>query len=328
MVWLPHSNLLDIDDFCPEQFYTVMAVHAITVFVGVMLGFGMGYRATSKILAESWEILPIYKMNFYLSYLALNIVMIAWPLKIIFCLSVSAYSGFLLQMIALLANIFVIISLVTTWIARIRIELRDTAYEAPRWQNMCLVILYSVGVIAAVIGTIGLTVSWTIDSVSLLDESAILIVMAAGIYIVLSIIFLFVFAGVLRRIARSGPQRGMAEQDIEDKMMKYAGLSLIGLVSAVVSLVFKGLVIAFEDFSFGIQLVSFINTVDSLINFIMLYFQYGFATQSYFWWCACIHNTLKARCDKHDGYVPTDMEDDDDSHSGPPLSVDQPIVEL
>merc|ERR1740139_722428 len=114
---------------------------------------------------------------------------------------------------------------------------------------MVLVILYSLGVISAVIGTIGLTVSWTIDSVSLLDESAILIVVAAAIYILLSVLFLMVFAQTLRRIARirNGQNRGLDIQDISDKMMKYAGLSLIGLVSAVVSLLFKGLVIAFED---------------------------------------------------------------------------------
>ena len=55
MVWLPHTDILNVDDFCPAQFYMVMAVHALSIFVGVMLGFWMGYRATSKILAESWE---------------------------------------------------------------------------------------------------------------------------------------------------------------------------------------------------------------------------------------------------------------------------------
>eukprot|EP01083_Nonionella_stella_P223488 796435_1 len=113
MVWLPHTDILNINDFCPSQFYFVMALHAVTIFCGVMMGFWMGYHATSKILAESWEMRPIFKFNFYLAYIAFNVVMISWPLKIILCISVSVYSGFITQMIGLLANMFVIIALVT-----------------------------------------------------------------------------------------------------------------------------------------------------------------------------------------------------------------------
>merc|ERR1719273_1293949 len=126
--------------------------------------------------------------------------MICWPLKIILCVAVSTYSGFLAQMIAMLANMFVIISLVTTWIARIRLELKNTRYEISTCLNMAMIILYTIGVMAALIGTIGLTTSWTIGSIHLLDESAILILIAGIIYIILSIIFLTIFARTLQSI--------------------------------------------------------------------------------------------------------------------------------
>ena len=55
MAVLPHGDVLDVDDFCPASFYPVMALHAITIFIGLIAGFWCGHIATSKILAESWE---------------------------------------------------------------------------------------------------------------------------------------------------------------------------------------------------------------------------------------------------------------------------------
>merc|ERR1712129_228327 len=119
-----------------------MAVHAITIFIGVMIGFWMGYKATQKILNEAWEMRKIFKFNFYLSYISFNAVMFCWPLKIVLCVTLSTYSGFIAQMIALLANIFVIIALVTTWIKRISLELEGTVYQRSKCLNTCMAILY------------------------------------------------------------------------------------------------------------------------------------------------------------------------------------------
>eukprot|EP01083_Nonionella_stella_P013435 37827_1 len=331
MVWIPHTDILNIEDFCPSQFYFIMAVHAATIFVGVMTGFWMGYHATSKILAESWEMRPIFKFNFYLSYLSFNVVMIAWPLKIILCISVSTYAGFIAQMIAMLANMFVIISLVTTWIARIRLELRDSRYEVSSCMNMTMIMLYSIGVIAALIGTIGLTVSWTISSIHLLDESLILIMIAGFVYLILSAIFLSVFAKTLQAITiqkrlNGGHGNGsqlfdITETEIQDKIQKYLGLAFIGLIASIISLLFKASVILFEDFEFGIQLVSWINSVDSLVNFLVLFFQYGFAAEYYYFWCKCMDNSfeqcMEKRADRivsnrHE-YTQTENDDDDSS---------------
>ena len=287
--------------------------------------------------------LPIFKFNFYLAYLAFNVVMIAWPLKIILCVSLSTYSGFIAQMTAILANMFVIISLVTTWIARIRIELRGTRYEISNCLNMTMVILYSIGVISALIGTIGLTVSWTIDSIHLLDESAILILIAGIAYLILSAIFLFVFAKTLQKITmqkrmennNNNPNHNnnnlsnnnndnfdIVDFEIQDKIKKYLGLSFIGLLTSVISLLFKSFVILFEDFEFGIQLVSWVNSIDSLVNFLVLFFQYGFAAEYYYYWCKCIDNSFEKCMEKridnviisgpHE-YTQTDIDDDDQS---------------
>ena len=64
MVWIPHTDILNIEDFCPSQFYFVMAVHAFTIFIAVCIGFRMGYHATSKILNESWEMYAIFHTTF------------------------------------------------------------------------------------------------------------------------------------------------------------------------------------------------------------------------------------------------------------------------
>merc|ERR1712154_137733 len=70
------------------------------------------------------------------------------------------------------------------------------------------------------------------------------------------------------------------------------GLSFIGLLASIISLLFKAFVILFEDFEFGVQLVSWVNSVDSLVNFLVLFFQYGFAAEYYYFWCRCIDHGL------------------------------------
>lgn len=247
--------------------------------------------------------------------------MVAWPLKLFLCdLFEESYSGFLMQMVAVLANIIVVICLVTTWISRIRIELRDTPYELPKWQNILMLIVYSICVSSAILGIIGLTVSWTIESISLLDESAGLLCFATILLLTVSVMFLVVFSRTLKDITLQKRKRGHIQRyqsdsdqqtprgvcsidpdamEIQDKIMKYAGLSFIGLISAVISCVFKALVVLFEEedgtFQNGIQLVSWINSMDSLINFAMLFFQYGFAASYYYLWCQCVDNCF-AKC--------------------------------
>ena len=264
----------------------------------------------------------VFKINFYIAYLAFIVVMVAWPLKLLLChMFDESYSGFLMQMVAVLANVIVVISLVTTWIFRIRIELRDTRYEVPKWQNDLMLIVYSIGVTSAVLGIFGLTVSWTIESISLLDESAMILCFAAITLLTVSVMFLIVFSRTLKDLTlqrrKMGQIRGHEDQtptpgqyapgdridpdamEIQDKIMKYAGLSFIGLLSAFVSCLFKALVVLFEDeegsFEDGIQLVSWINSVDSLVNFSMLFFQYGFAATYYYLWCRCVDQCF-AKC--------------------------------
>merc|ERR1712157_198748 len=95
------------------------------------------------------------------------------------------------------------------------------------------------------------------------------------------------------------------------------GLSLIGLIASIISLLFKALVILFDNFEFAIQLVAWVNSLDSLINFTVLFFQYGFAARHYYYWFGCINRRL-TKCmerraqdvvlSQHE-YVQTDADD-------------------
>ena len=267
--------------------------------------------------------------------------MFCWPLKIILCVAVSTYSGFIAQMFAMLANMFVIISLVTTWIARVRLELKNSRYEISTCLNMCMIILYTIGVLAALIGTIGLTVSWTISSIHLLDESAILILIAGIIYIILSVLFLSVFARTLQSITiqkrlNAARQNGDNNQDafdiieveIQDKIQKYLGLSFIGLLASIISLLFKALVILFDDFEYGIQIVALANSVDSLINFSVLFFQYGFAARQYYFWCKCIDRSFKKCMERNAENVMASQHEYTQTDADDSLDADQDDVEL
>eukprot|EP00483_Globobulimina_turgida_P013162 UN13186 len=97
--------------------------------------------------------------------------------------------------------------------------------------------------------------------------------------------------------------RDIIEIETQDKIQKYLGLAFIGLLVSIISLLFKGFVILFEDFEFGIQLVSFVNSIDSFVNFLVLFFQYGFAAQHYYFWCKCIDNLFSKCIEKHVGNV-------------------------
>merc|ERR1712228_500989 len=151
---------------------------------------------------------------------------------------------------------------------------------------------------------------------------------AGIIYILLSIIFLTVFARTLQSIFlqkrlsaaqqndASDHQFDIVEVEIHEKIQKYLGLSFIGLIVSVISLLFKALVILFDDFEFGIQIVAWVNSIDSFVNFLVLFFQYGFAAKQYYYWCKCIDKSFKKCMDRkaetviigHE-YTQTDADD-------------------